>query len=392
MKFMKVLSIFTVVFFQLFLFSACTKDDETPEVQPSVYVENTYFIEGNTGTKNISFIIKTSQIVTSPVTVDYITQDDKAVADEDYVSGSGTATIETGTRETSVLIEIIGDTDYETDEDFKFVISNATNAKITTATATGTIKNDDVFFAEEDDGYSTPTSYPGYTLVWSDEFNETTLNTSDWNYETGNHGWGNNELQNYVSGTKNAYISNGKLVIEARQESSGGSSYSSARLTTQGKQSFKYGRIDIRARLPKGQGIWPALWALGESISTVSWPACGEIDIMELIGNEPAKLYGTVHWDSNGHASYGGNTTLSSGVFADKSHVFSIVWDDQAITWYLDDVQYCVIDITPVALSEFHDPYFFIFNIAVGGNWPGAPDATTVFPQRMIVDYIRVFQ
>ncbi|MDF1549702.1 MAG: family 16 glycosylhydrolase [Bacteroidales bacterium] len=389
---MKVLSIFTIVFFQLFLFSACTKDDETPELQTSVYVENTYYIEGNTGTKNISFSIKASRVVTSPVTVDYVTQDDHALAGEDYSGVSGTATIETGTRETSVLIEIIGDTDYEADEDFKFVISNATNAKISTSTAAVTIKNDDAFFAADDDGYTTPISYPGYTLVWSDEFNETSLNTGDWNYETGNHGWGNNELQNYVSGTKNAFISNGKLVIEARQESSGGSSYSSARLTTQGKQSFKYGRIDIRARLPKGQGIWPALWALGESISTVSWPACGEIDIMELIGNEPAKLYGTAHWDNNGHASYGGNTTLSSGVFADKSHVFSIVWNDQAITWYLDDVQYCVIDITPVTLSEFHDPYFFIFNIAVGGNWPGAPDATTVFPQRMVVDYIRVFQ
>jgi len=190
-----------------------------------------------------------------------------------------------------------------------------------------------------------------------------------------------------VSGTNNAQVANGLLTIEAKQS---GSSYSSARLTTQGKQFFKYGRIDIRARLPQGQGIWPALWMLGENFPTVGWPKCGEIDIMELVGHEPAKTHGTVHWHHNGHASYGGHTSLSSGVFADEFHVFTITWDEQFIRWHLDDVQFHVIDIK--GLPEFHEDFFFIFNVAVGGNWPGNPDATTRFPQTMLVDYVRIFQ
>ena len=132
---------------------------------------------------------------------------------------------------------------------------------------------------------------------------------------------------------------------------------------------------------------------LGGNFGSVGWPKCGEIDIMEVIGSEPAKLHGTVHWDNNGsHAQYGQSTTLPSGTFADEFHVFTIIWDNQKIRWLLDDVQFNVVDIASAGLSEFHNEFFFIFNIAVGGNWPGNPDATTVFPQQMVVDYVRVFQ
>lgn len=392
MKFNKLLINCFVITFGIAIFSSCEKDKE--EVQkPTITISDISGIEGNDGTTDFVFVIRASNEAPSAITIDYTTQDDIALAGEDFESNSGVATIEAGSKETSITIKILGDIDFEEDESFKVVLSNAANADIIRSTATGTIENDDRFFAHDDNGYSTPTSYSGYTLVWSDEFDGTDLNISDWNYETGNHGWGNNELQNYVGGTKNAFISNGKLVIEAREESSNGSNYTSARITTQGKQSFKYGRIDIRAKLPQGQGIWPALWMLGESFSTVSWPACGEIDIMEIVGHEPATTHGTVHWDNSGsYASYGDHTSLSSGVFADESHVFSIVWNDTFIKWYLDDVEFHVIDITPAGLSEFHEPFFFIFNIAVGGNWPGSPDVTTIFPQRMVVDYVRVFQ
>ena len=256
--------------------------------------------------------------------------------------------------------------------------------------------------AISDVGYSTPESYPNFTLVWQDEFNGTELNLEDWTHETGNGagGWGNNELQFYQA--QNTLVQDGYLTIKAKKESTGGFNYTSSRIITKGKQAFKYGRIDIRAILPKGQGIWPALWMLGSNISDVGvgWPKCGEIDIMELIGGTGTgagrndRIYGTVHWDNAGqYASYGGNTTLTGGkTFADEFHVFSIIWTDTAITWYLDDVQYHIIDITPGELNEFQKDFFFIFNVAVGGNWPGSPDATTVFPQRMIVDYIRVFQ
>lgn len=244
-------------------------------------------------------------------------------------------------------------------------------------------------------GYTTPESYEGWELVWQDEFNGTSLNTSDWNFETGtgSNGWGNNELQYYRK--ENTKVEDGKLIITARKEVFGGQEYTSSRLTTQGKQSFQYGRIDIRALLPEGQGIWPALWMLGSNFGTVGWPASGEIDIMEMIGGAGREntVHGTVHWQHNGqYATYGKGYTLEEGTFADEWHVFSIIWDENSIKWYVNDVLFNEIDITPEELSEFRQEFFFIFNVAVGGNWPGSPDAQTEFPQRMVVDYVRVFQ
>jgi len=153
--------------------------------------------------------------------------------------------------------------------------------------------------------------------------------------------------------------------------------------------------VDIRAALPKGQGIWPALWMLGSNFDTVSWPACGEIDIMEMIGGGGREntVHGTVHWQNEGkHAQFGGKTTLPSGTFSDQFAVYSITWDATSIRWFVDNKQYHVIDTTPAELDEFRRNFFFIFNVAVGGNWPGSPNTTTTFPQHMIVDYVRVFQ
>ncbi len=247
-------------------------------------------------------------------------------------------------------------------------------------------------------GYSTPMSYPGYTLVWNDEFDGNQL-TSDWTHETGtgSSGWGNNELQYYRP--QNTEVKDGYLVITAKNEAFADGQYTSSRIVTQGKQSFKYGRVDIRAALPKGKGIWPATWMLGNSFSNLGWPACGEIDIMEMVGgNMPnegdATVHGTVHWATNNgdHAEYGGSSSLNTGIYADEFHVFSIIWDSNKITWYRDDIQYNQINITQTQFSEFREKFFFIFNVAVGGNWPGSPNSSTQFPQRMAVDYIRVFQ
>jgi beta-glucanase (GH16 family) len=244
-------------------------------------------------------------------------------------------------------------------------------------------------------GYSTPLSYPNYTLVWNDEFNGSSL-SNDWGYDigTGSWGWGNNELEYYR--TENAVVDSGVLTITAKKENFGGQSYTSSRIKTQGIKSFKYGRVDIRAALPYGKGIWPALWMLGDNITTVSWPDCGEIDIMELIGGgsyNNRTVHGTIHWDNNGsYASYGGNNSLSSGIFAEEFHVFSIVWTSSSIKWLRDDIQYHEADISPAQLNEFQQNFFFIFNVAVGGNWPGSPDASTIFPQKMYVDYVRIFQ
>jgi beta-glucanase (GH16 family) len=235
-----------------------------------------------------------------------------------------------------------------------------------------------------------------WQLVWSDEFDGTIINESNWTHEIGGNGWGNNELQYYTDRDTNSYIENGYLVIQALKENYSSWNYTSARLKTQGKVFFKYGKILARMKLPYSQGIWPAFWMMGENISSVGWPACGETDIMELIGgeNRDNTVYGTAHWaDANGqHAQYGNSYTLSSGIFADNFHLFSVIWDEQSIKWYVDNHLYNELDITSATLSEFHNNFFILLNIAVGGVWPGYPDSTTVFPQKMYVDYIRVYQ
>lgn len=246
-------------------------------------------------------------------------------------------------------------------------------------------------------GYSTPLTYPNYTLTWSDEFDGTSL-SSDWTHEigTGNNGWGNNELQYYRP--ENTEVRDGYLIIKAKEEAFGGRNYTSSRIVSNGNQSFKFGRIDIRAAMPEGQGMWPALWMLGNNFNTIGWPQCGEIDIMEMVGGSGPNrgdeyCFGTVHWDNNGtKADFGSSIKSTTGKLSREFHVYSIVWDANSIIWYYDDIQFHQIDISPSALDEFREEFFFIFNVAVGGIWPGAPDASTSFPQQMVVDYVRVFQ
>lgn len=236
-----------------------------------------------------------------------------------------------------------------------------------------------------------------YKLVWSDEFNYTGLpDSTKWSYDVGGNGWGNNELQYYTDRTDNAYLTNGNLIIEAKKEAFGGRDYTSARLITKGKKDFTFGRVDIRAKLPKGKGIWPALWMLGKKIDQVNWPNCGEIDIMEVIGSKPNIVNGTVHYGAQGATTSISKTatyTLPSGDFSDKFNVFSLIWTQDNMEILVNDISYFKTNRTTVgSIYPFNEPFFMLFNVAVGGNWPGSPDATTVFPQQMIVDYIRVFK
>ncbi len=244
-------------------------------------------------------------------------------------------------------------------------------------------------------GYTTPLSYDGMDLVWADEFTGNTLNSSIWKHEIGDGcpnlcGWGNNELEYYRA--QNTTLANGVVTVEARQENFGGRNYTSSRIKTQGNYAFKYGRVDIRAKMPRGKGMWPALWMLGSNITSEGWPSCGEVDIMEMIGGKESITYGTAHWDFQGtYASDGDNYDNQVGI-DDEFHVFSIDWDPNRIIWYFDDKEYYTLSITDPEMSEFHQSFFFILNVAVGGNWPGSPDATTEFPAQMQVDYVRVFQ
>ncbi len=239
-----------------------------------------------------------------------------------------------------------------------------------------------------------------YELVWSEEFDYTGYPDPDiWNMEVGNNnGWGNSEKQYYTKNDKdNCWVDSGRMTITAVKEPLNGFEYTSARLTTKDKAEFKYGKIEARLRLPYGQGIWPAFWMLGENISEVGWPACGEIDIMEMVGGVDPRdrtTHGTAHWSnaSNNRASYGGSKALPSGKFADDFHLFSIEWTSQSIRWFLDGVQFWIINTVPDDLNEFRNDHFIILNLAVGGVWPGYPDATTVFPQKFEIDYVRVYQ
>lgn len=239
----------------------------------------------------------------------------------------------------------------------------------------------------------------GWTLVWADEFDQpdgSSPDSSKWTFDIGASGWGNNEWQYYTSRTNNARIENGHLVIEAKQESFSGADYTSARLKTQGKASWTYGRIEARIKIPRGQGIWPAFWMLGTNITSVGWPTCGEIDILENIGREPTTVHGTVHGPGySGENGIGGPFSLSGNpAFADDFHVYAVEWTTNQIKWFVDGTHF--FSLTPASLPNgapwvFNAPQFIILNVAVGGNWPGYPDQTTVFPQRMTVDYVRVY-
>ncbi|HVU58449.1 MAG TPA: glycoside hydrolase family 16 protein, partial [Puia sp.] len=246
-------------------------------------------------------------------------------------------------------------------------------------------------------GYDAPTSYPGYTLAWSDEFNGASLDASVWSYETGDGcpglcGWGNNELEYYTAPPSNIRFQDGKMMIEARAESVGGKSYTSSRIKTQGKKTFKFGRIDIRAILPTTKGLWPALWLLPQDNVYGGWPTSGEIDMMEAIGSAPSKILGTAHFGPGPNSTFiSRNYSLSSGTFNDQFHVFSLEWEQDTIRWYVDNTLYSTVTSADVGTATwpFNESFYFIVNLAVGGNLPGAPDGSTKFPQWLILDYIR---
>ena len=226
-----------------------------------------------------------------------------------------------------------------------------------------------------------------YQLVWSDEFNGTSVDKTNWVFETGGGGWGNNELEYYQAA--NATVSNGNLIITAKKQRVGSNAYTSARMKTQGLHQFTYGRIEARVKMPVVQGLWPAFWMLGSNITTVSWPKCGEIDIMEHI-NTDSLNYGTIHWYNNGNASYGGNVATSPSNY----HIYDVEWTPTAITWHIDGVQYFTANISNGInnTGAFQNPFFIILNLAVGGNWPGNTIDTTKLPANMYVDYVRVYQ
>ena len=250
-----------------------------------------------------------------------------------------------------------------------------------------------------------PVEYTEADLVWFDDFNGSKLDTKSWNYEFHEPGWVNNELQSYDDSAENTYVKDGYLVIQPIKKVSddGTVSYTSGRVNTQGKHAFTYGRFEARLKVPSGQGYLPAFWMMPDDESFYGqWPKCGEIDIMEVLGHQTDTLYGTLHFGEP-HSQDQGTYTLSSGNFSEEFHVFALEWDPGEIRLYCDGIKYKTIndwytkrpgfgEVTYPA--PFDQPFYMIFNVAVGGNWPGYPDATTPFDERaqMVVDYVKVYQ
>ena len=238
----------------------------------------------------------------------------------------------------------------------------------------------------------------GWDLVWQDEFDGPEIDLSKWSYEVNGDGGGNNEKQYYTDRPENARIEAGALVIEARAERYLGRRYTSARLRTLNQGDWQYGRLVIRARLPYGQGIWPAIWMLPTDNVYGSWAASGEIDIVELLGHQPNTVHGTLHyggrWPDN--TNTGASYVLPDADFSDDWHVFQLDWEPEAFRWTVDDTLYQTQTHWRTRAAPYPAPFdqrfHLLLNVAVGGNWPGDPDESTVLPQVMRVDYVRVYQ
>jgi len=230
-------------------------------------------------------------------------------------------------------------------------------------------------------------------LVWADEFNGSELNLNSWNYELGDGcpnlcGWGNNERQIYTK--ENHRLEDGKLIITARKE---GDKYTSTRITTQGKHEFQYGRMEARAKLPRGTGLWPAFWMLGSNITEVGWPQSGEIDILEYVGRAPGEIFTTLHTKA-AHGDNGTSKTTAIPNIEEGFHTYAADWTPDAITFYFDDQE--VFKFAPEDKTEavwpFNQPFYFIINMAIGGNFGGPGVDDSIFPQEFVVDYVRVYK
>lgn len=391
----KILALFLISFF-----CSCSKSGGgTSTPKPTVTISNASQTEGTGAGTTMKFTINLSAPYDGQVTVTVSTLDGTAKAGLDFIAITNQAIVfQAGDLQKELSVSIIADAQREGDENFSVMLTGATNANIEQFTATGTILNDDVDVDFNDTGYDAPDNYPGYTLAWADEFDAGSLNSSIWSFESGDGcpaicGWGNNELEYYRP--ENLFFQDGKMIIEAKKENFGGKEYTSSKILTRDKKHLKFGRIDVRAILPKGKGIWPAFWLLPQHNLYGGWPKSGEIDLMEMVGHEPNKSHGTIHYGPGpGSTQITRSYTLPSGIFNDEFHVFSLEWSLDQIKWYIDGNLFSTVNRADLGAMNypFNEEFFFIINLAVGGNWPGNPDANTDFPQFLIVDYVRWYQ
>ncbi len=257
--------------------------------------------------------------------------------------------------------------------------------------------------AESSSADETTPELDGYNLLWSDEFNAAKLDEDIWSYDPHEPGWTNNELQEYTTSTDNVFIRDGKLVLKGiKTDKNGSDYYTSGKIKSQNKKDFTYGKVSVSAKVPQGQGLWPAIWMMPTDESKYGqWPKCGEIDIMEVLGNDVSTAYGTVHYGEP-HGEKQGTVKLESGSYADSFHEYSVEWEPGEMRWYIDGKEYLKVndwftaeqgqDEKPYP-APFDQSFFVQLNLAIGGNWPGNPDSTTDFSKAEFeVDYVRVYQ
>jgi beta-glucanase (GH16 family) len=387
--------------FLILISAACKKGGNgSNEPTPTVSISNVTQAEGNGGNSSFVFLVKLNRASSKQVVITWSTMEGSAKAGDDFTAVTNqSVTLQPGETEKPISVTIVADDIREADDEFTLMITGATNATIQQHTATGYIANDDTRVPFTNTGYDPPAGHAGYALLWADEFDNSTLNSSIWSFENGDGcpnvcGWGNNELEYYRP--DNLFFQDGKMLIEAKKESYGGKSYTSSKILTRDKKFFKYGRIDIRAKLPKGKGIWPAFWLLPQHNVFGGWPQSGEIDLMELVGHEPGKTHGTIHYGPGpGSTQISRNYNLpGTATFFDEFHVFSLEWKQDQMKWIVDGNLYSTINKTDLGSANypFNENFFLIINFAIGGNWPGSPDAATTFPQWLAVDYVRVYQ
>lgn len=386
----------------LLVFTGCPEDVDDEGMDPSVTSRMTVDQAAIEVTEEDygSFLLDIPVSLDIPNTifqasVGYVAEGITAEAGTDFVGTPSRVFFPIGSSSAVVRVRIFNDLNLEEDETFTVRFTDADNIELGDQEVTVTILNNDATanpFNIPQGGEDVPTEYEGYALTWSDEFDDDD-SFDNWQHELGSlfGGWGNNELQYYQR--ENAIVGDGHLIITAREENRNGLAYTSSRMRTKGIYEFTYGRVDVRAAMPEGQGIWPAIWMLGANIDDVSWPACGEIDIMEMLGHETQTLHGTVHFQQSGsHRFIGTGIQVEQGLNR-IFNVFSIIWTETDIEWRLNDVPYHRVEKSQMGSEWAFDlPQYLLLNCAVGGNWPGSPNAMTEFPQRMFVDYVRVYQ
>mgnify|MGYP006283668183 CR=1 FL=1 len=330
---------------------------------------------------------KTISILNSDLTVSFTMETDPENPNHVTLTNTSQGTYDSFTwryRDKSVEDEMTIDAYFPFAGTFEITLQVFKGNNDFTASKTVTIAQDD------------PDYLDNLGLIWSDEFEGETINSNNWTFETGAGGWGNQELQNYTNG-QNAAIVDGKLVITARKvnENKEPGSYTSSRMISEGKQEFRYGRMEINAKLPSGTGVWPAIWMLGSNFRSAGWPACGEMDIMEYVGYQPNVVHATVHTPS-GYAGNGSGSSQSVETCEEEFHIYGMIWTDKELVFYVDSPDNVTHTYAPSAKNTdnwpFDQPAFFILNLAVGGTWGGAEGIdNSIFPQTLEIDYVRVY-